>query len=152
MPDKANEIETPAPEPEPVVCPTCGTRLLKSGYCPRCHRKRDGSKATRHGKHGKSVIPPGDAPPATGANPPAITAGDYSRPPAAVTQDEYLCEGCRAPVHYLQRKCKKCGIYLDWRGSPAEDDPDAVICPVCGAFCGYAEDDPAMCPHCRFQG
>ena len=152
MPDKANEIETPAPEPEPVVCPTCGTRLLKSGYCPRCHRKRDGSKAARHGKHGKSVIPPGDAPPATGANPPAITAGDYSRPPAAVTQDEYLCEGCRAPVHYLQRKCKKCGIYLDWRGSPAEDDPDAVIWPVRGAGCGYGEGGPAMCPHCRYQG
>ena len=147
MPSKANEIEKP--DESPAVCPTCGTRLLKSGYCPKCHRKRDGSTATRHGKHGKSNPP--DDPPASGVNP-AITAGDYSRPPEVVTQDEYLCEGCRAPVHYLQRKCKKCGIYLDWRGSPAENDPDAVICPMCGAFCGYAEDEPAMCPHCRFQG
>lgn len=154
MPAEANEIETPAPVPEsePVrVCPTCGTRLLKSGYCPKCHRKRDGTKATRHGKHGKSGIRYEDTLAGPGPNP-AITAGDYSRPPETVTEDEYLCEGCRAPVHYLQRKCKKCGIYLDWRGSPAENDPDTVICPVCGAFCGYAEDDPTMCPHCRFQG
>lgn len=150
MPSKANEIEKP--DESPAVCPTCGTRLLKSGYCPKCHRKRDGSKAARHGKHGKSASPTDDEPPATGTGSPAIAAGDYSRPPETVTEDEYLCEGCRAPVHYLQRKCKKCGIYLDWRGSPAESDPDAVICPVCGAFCGYAEDEPGICPHCRFQG
>lgn len=144
MPTKANEIETPAPEP--AACPTCGTRLLKSGYCPKCHRKRDGSTAAGHGKRHPKEKPPEEIPPASG-----ITAADYSRPPAP-SEDEYLCEGCRTPVHYLQRKCKKCGIYLDWRGSPAENDPDAVICPVCGAFCGYAEDEPGICPHCRFQG
>lgn len=143
MPTKAKEIENPV-----VVCSTCGTRLLKSGYCPKCHRKKDGTTVTGHGKHHAKPAASSD----DDAKPAApITVADYSRPPA-LSEDEYLCEGCRSPVHYLQRKCKKCGIYLDWRGSPAESDPDAVICPVCGAFCGYAEDEPGICPHCRYQG
>lgn len=154
MPTEAEKIT------EKIVCPSCGSPLLKSGYCPKCHRRKDGSIAEKHGKrhpvardvNGKFKKKEAAPAPEESGHPPApITTQDYSRPPAG-SQEEYLCEGCRTPVHYLQRKCKKCGIYLDWRGSPAESDPDAVICPQCGAFCGYAEDEPAICPHCRYQG
>lgn len=158
MPEKANEID------QKIACPACGTTLLKSGYCPKCHRKKDGTLAERHGKHsvrdsaGKFKKKPSEdenepsnsnAAPKPGGS---INVADYSMRPDNGRDDVYLCEGCRAPVHYLQRKCKKCGIYLDWRGSPAESDDDAVICPMCGAFCGYTEDNPSVCPHCRYQG
>lgn len=158
MPTKANEIEKP-------VCPVCGSPLLKSGYCPKCHRKKDGTIAEGHGKRQISRDKSGKF--TTNAEkrgkeetnddisdntPKGRNVADFSLQPDKRREDEYLCEGCGTPVHYLQRKCRKCGIYLDWRGSPAENDPEAVICPMCGAFCGYSEDNPSICPHCRYQG
>ena len=152
MPTKANEIENK------IACPSCGATLLKSGYCPKCHRKKDGTIVKTHGKRMKrdssgkfSGKVETEEPPAPAAPPAPITAQDFSSPPKGDTE-EFLCEGCRAKVAYLQRKCKKCGIYLDWRGTEAETDADVIICPQCGAFCGYAEDNPGICPHCHFRG
>lgn len=144
MPEKAEEGKDNSPkDPDFKACPVCGTKLLKSGYCPKCHRKKDGTEGRKRQKNNET--PPPDE--KKGAN-----VADFSQIPNPGKDDLYLCEGCRAPVHYLQRKCRKCGIYLDWRGTEAENDPDVIICPECGAFCGYAEDNPSICPHCRFTG
>lgn len=150
MPKKAKEIENTGKEIG--LCPVCGTKTLNSGYCPKCKRKSDGTVISHHGRHdkrtpsGKFAKKDEEAPPEA----PPITAQDFSLKPE--TEDDYLCEGCRAKVAFLQRKCKKCGIYLDWRGTEAETDADVIICPQCGAFCGYAEDNPGVCPHCHFRG
>lgn len=148
MPQKAENGEgKPPKEPDFTACPTCGTRLLKSGYCPKCHRKKDGTPGKQREKktEKKAEHEPNES--GKGGN-----VADFSIVPNMGRDDLYLCEGCRAPVHYLQRKCRKCGIYLDWRGTEAENDPDVILCPQCGAFCGYAEDNPLICPHCRFTG
>lgn len=145
MPQKKAKNES---EHEKPACPVCGTVLLKSGYCPKCHRKKDGSQGNANGRPPrKDEQEQNDEETPSGG----VTVQDYSRPPTSSDED-YLCEGCRAKVHYLQRKCRKCGIYLDWRGTEAETDEETVVCPECGAFCGYTEDNPAVCPHCGFAG
>lgn len=140
MPSKSVYTKSKQEEIARPTCPTCGTILLKSGYCPKCHRKKDGTKGKGPGR---PKIEPEEQ---IGAN-----VADFSQPPSE-EPEHYLCEGCSAKVHYLQRKCRNCGIYLDWRGSEAESDETAIICPMCGAFCGYEEDDPVKCPHCGYGG
>lgn len=62
----------------------------------------------------------------------------------------YACEICNRTVRRGQRKCQ-CGAWLDWRGTDLETDPDIVVCPRCGAICGYV-DACSGCPHCGFEG
>jgi len=61
------------------------------------------------------------------------------------------CEGCGGSLYYGQAKCPHCGIYPDWRGTRLENDPDALICPDCGAYMGLIESNPTKCPHCGFR-
>jgi len=151
MPTKAEKIENPATKPQENpetvspsgTCPTCGTPLLKSGYCPRCKRKKNGQVVPHHGSHTARIVPEPE---------PILQVPAPAVPLVAAEEPEYLCEGCNRPVRYLQRKCKHCGIWLDWRGTEAEQDDDVIICPVCGAVCGFAEDPVSRCPHCGYEG
>lgn len=63
----------------------------------------------------------------------------------------YECEGCGIQVSYGAVKCTKCGIYLDWRGTKLESDPDVLICPECGTNMGLIDSNPTRCPHCGFR-
>ena len=62
----------------------------------------------------------------------------------------YACDVCGKPVRRGQRKCA-CGVWLDWRGTDIEEDPEIVVCPRCGAICGYV-DACSGCPHCGYEG
>ncbi|WP_292421532.1 hypothetical protein, partial [Methanoregula sp.] len=72
-------------------------------------------------------------------------------PLAGTGGEKYTCDGCGAEVRYGQRKCPKCGIWNDWRGTAVEMDPDLVVCPECGAIAGHT-DTAAKCPHCNYLG
>lgn len=75
---------------------------------------------------------------------------DEYEPDPAPAANEYGCEICNRPVRRGQRKCQ-CGTWLDWRGTDLETDPDIVVCPRCGAICGYV-DACSGCPHCGYEG
>lgn len=82
---------------------------------------------------------------------PVKTPGPAPAPIAGIGGEKYTCDGCGAEVRYGQRKCPKCGIWNDWRGTAVEQDPDLVVCPECGAVCGHV-DTSAKCPRCNYLG
>ena len=67
------------------------------------------------------------------------------------SETTYLCDMCGSPVQYGSRKCRKCGGWNDWRRTPVETDDEYVICPNCGAMCGFADSEISACPHCGFS-
>jgi predicted RNA-binding Zn-ribbon protein involved in translation (DUF1610 family) len=119
------------------TCRECGGPLgqIKGKVCGRCLGKRGSGR--------KHVKQPHPQPAPQAVNTPIDSEGAEVR---------YFCDSCGTRVHYLQRKCPKCGIYNDWRKTMAENDPDTVICPECGTYCGHVEDNPSKCPHCNEGG
>ena len=78
---------------------------------------------------------------------------EEDRPPAktrTVEEPGYYCDICNNPLKRGQRKCH-CGAWNDWRGTDVEEDDDIVICPRCGAVCGFI-DAATDCPHCGYDG
>lgn len=76
-----------------------------------------------------------------------VTEEPYQDEP---TSAEYACDVCNAAVKRGQRICR-CGAWLDWRDTDVEEDAELVVCPRCGAICGYV-DACTRCPHCGYDG
>jgi hypothetical protein len=142
------------------VCSVCGEKKplfdVKNKLCGSCSGKRGGGRPKAIKVKEKPADPLLPANPKTAVRPGKTEESVQNSSPAPTnsteqTSEKYLCEACNAPVRYGQRKCK-CGTWLDWRGTAVEQDPEIVICPECGAVCGFAEDGPAKCPHCNKGG
>lgn len=65
-------------------------------------------------------------------------------------EPSYSCAVCGKTVKRGQRNCS-CSAWLDWRGTDLETDTEIVICPRCGAVCGYV-GQVVECPHCSYEG
>lgn len=59
----------------------------------------------------------------------------------------YSCDLCDQKVNYLQVKCVSCNNILNWKGTPAENDPNVVICNKCGGNLGK---NATYCKYCGF--
>jgi hypothetical protein len=130
---KAVETETPKPA-SGKKCEECGEDLgkSKSKICMKCLGKR--SRGHPKPARRKQVQEP------------AETKEDIYEEDAV-----YYCD-CGAKLRYLQRRCPKCKAWNDWRNTPAESDPQAIICPECGSYVGDLDEGLEICPHCHFGG
>jgi hypothetical protein len=129
-------------------CTVCGQEKplfdVKNKTCGSCAGKKGGRPPIAMVKEPEKKTPANEAPPLEKKAP----SGGGSSSGGA----EYLCDACDAPVRYGQHKCGKCGTWIDWRGSPVQDDPHLIVCPECGALCGHTDQDIGKCPHCNYGG
>lgn len=142
-------------------CKECGEikPLLTNGLCPSCSGRKGGfpkgrkrTEVTETPPPSGEVKTPSQAPNADvqEERAPAVESPPPRAPPRGDSSPRYECEGCGVSIEYGQRKCKSCGIWLDWRHTRLEKDDDYIICPECGAICGYGDSGVSKCPHCGF--
>lgn len=132
-------------EPKTGTCTVCKQEKplfdVKNQICGSCMGKKGGRPP---------IITPKKPPEKPPVQPPEKPPADPT-PPASGEDVQYQCDSCGNVVRYGQHKCR-CGTWIDWRGSPVQDDPDLVVCPECGAICGHVDSGVAKCPHCNFMG
>jgi hypothetical protein len=140
-------------EPKLGICSVCKTEKplfdVKNNLCGSCAGKKGGrppkSMKKEPDKKAAAIEPPSSS--SSGTNENTQTNRTIIDPAA-----DYLCDACDAPVRYGQHKCGKCGTWIDWRGSPVQDDPTLIVCPECGAICGHVDQGVEKCPHCNYGG
>lgn len=142
------------------VCQGCGRRRVVQSadpqLCKDCFRKYQRGELTAADL--KPAADPG-RPPAFLPEKPDDAGRQDDTPPEPRSRapqepddgEKYYCDNCESPVRYGQRKCRKCGVWQDWRDTPAEDDPEILLCPRCGCNAGTPETPPAACPHCGWR-
>jgi hypothetical protein len=144
-----------------AICKECGEKkpVLTNGICPSCSGRKGGFPKGRKRTEVADPAPPLEETTAPPKQPsadvpeehaPAVEPPTSRAPPSSVSASSYECEGCGVTIDYGQRVCKSCGIWLDWRHTRLEKDDDYIVCPECGAICGYGDSAVKKCPHCGF--
>jgi len=146
------------------TCSICGQEKplfdVKNCICGSCAGKKGGGRPSalvKSKNQESSAAVLGEPRKPADTNPPASTSsqvetGVHLSASASNGAEKYLCDACSSPVQYGQQKCRKCGTWCDWRNTPVEVDPDIIICPECGAACGFTTNPPSVCPHCNSSG